>query len=278
MAKFLKRMETTVRRFIRQQLAPAETVEYSAFGAESGTSASGSEQRMVALVNVNEALSADGLPRPKSAGPIYVQIGAGAGDQDSRAQFRDGFSEHVKSLPRESVGRVLLVEPNPINIPALKRCWADYPEAEIYQYGVAPKRFSGAKLNFYYLPSDAPHYQVASVNPAHVLKHYRDAKLADLQVLPVDTVDLELFLRLAVGSAPVELLGLDIEGVEADVLMETDLGRLNVKAISVEHLHLGAKARQVHRRFVEAGFVRAGNGIDHNNYDWLYRKRAAGAG
>jgi hypothetical protein len=27
---------------------------------------------------------------------IYVQIGAGAGDQDPRANFRDGFTEFVK--------------------------------------------------------------------------------------------------------------------------------------------------------------------------------------
>lgn len=121
MVKLLKRMETTVQGFHRHELAPAETVEYSAFGAEPGKSPSGEKQRIVALMNVNEAPGADGLTRPKSAIPVYVQIGSGAGNQDSRAQFRDGFSEHVKSLPRESVGRIPLVEPNAINIRALKQ-------------------------------------------------------------------------------------------------------------------------------------------------------------
>lgn len=34
---------------------------------------------------------------------IYIQIGAGAGDLDSRANFRDGFTEYVKKLDPKSI-------------------------------------------------------------------------------------------------------------------------------------------------------------------------------
>ena len=232
---------------------------------------------MGALENLKAVRGPGSEKTPRFPGEIYIQIGAGAGDQDSRAHFRDGFTEYVKKLSPQAVSRIILVEPNPFNIPALKHCWVHYPQAEIYQCGIVPKRFSGTKLNFYYLPSDAPHYQVASVNAHHVLKHYRTATMADLHVLPIDTIDLESFMNLVVGTEHVELLCLDIEGVEADVLLETDLEHFNVNSVSFEHLHLGADGKRVTRRFEKAGYVRIGNGVDHNNYDWLYRK-SAGAG
>jgi hypothetical protein len=36
-------------------------------------------------------------------GGIFIQIGAGAGDLDKRAHCRDGFTELIKSLPREQI-------------------------------------------------------------------------------------------------------------------------------------------------------------------------------
>jgi hypothetical protein len=56
------------------------------------------------------------------------------------------------------------------------------------------------------------------------------------------------------------------------VLLETDLKRLNVDSISFERLHLGGSDRRLARHFEKAGFARIGNGVDHNNYDWLYRR------
>ena len=66
-------------------------------------------------------------PSHANAGPgrIFIQVGAGAGDQDSRAEFRDGFTEAIKKLELSQTDRVILVEPNPLNIAALKKCWAD---------------------------------------------------------------------------------------------------------------------------------------------------------
>jgi hypothetical protein len=34
---------------------------------------------------------------------IFIQIGAGAGDLDQRANCRDGFSEFIKNLPRDRI-------------------------------------------------------------------------------------------------------------------------------------------------------------------------------
>ena len=50
---------------------------------------------------------------------IYVHIGAGAGDLDAGALFRDGFSEFVKKNDDQNK-KIYLVEANPSNISKLK--------------------------------------------------------------------------------------------------------------------------------------------------------------
>lgn len=37
---------------------------------------------------------------------VFIQVGAGAGDLDKKANYRDGFTELVKKLPRERVKKL----------------------------------------------------------------------------------------------------------------------------------------------------------------------------
>ena len=41
-----------------------------------------------------------------SGSGIFIQIGAGAGDKDSRANYRDGFTEFVKKLPKNRIKKL----------------------------------------------------------------------------------------------------------------------------------------------------------------------------
>jgi hypothetical protein len=104
---------------------------------------------------------------------IFVQVGAGAGDLDKRANYRDGFTEFIKKLSRDRIKKIILVEPNPLNISLLKECWKDYKDfVEIYEIGIVPKDYKSNTLELFYCPDDAPHYQVASINIDHIKKHY----------------------------------------------------------------------------------------------------------
>jgi hypothetical protein len=38
---------------------------------------------------------------------IFIQIGAGAGDLDKRANCRDGFTEIIKKLPRHIIKKII---------------------------------------------------------------------------------------------------------------------------------------------------------------------------
>lgn len=201
---------------------------------------------------------------------IFVQIGAGAGDLDSRANHRDGFSEFVKALPKERINHIILVEPNPINIPFLKKCWQDYPQAQIFEIAIAPKKLSCQNLDFFYAENDGPHFQVASINIEHVIKHYDNS--VKICKISVPTMDLESFLNQHVGDKEIELLSLDIEGIDAEVILDTDFNKINLKFLSYEYLHLGDLEKNVARHINDCKMTFRGRGVDHNGYDLLYEK------
>ena len=204
---------------------------------------------------------------------VFVQIGAGAGDCDPRANYRDGFTEFVKSFVLTATDKVILVEPNPLNLENLTLCWSRFPQAIIKNIGIVPSKLSGGKAKFYFASADAPHFQVGSFVPEHVLQHYPDIESCELQTVLVETVDLTSFIQLTVGSSEISVLSLDIEGFDADIILGTDFDSLRVKYLSFEYIHLGKKASKVVKHLEKFGFVRLGYGIDYQGYDWLFRKQ-----
>lgn len=198
---------------------------------------------------------------------VFIQIGSGAGDLDTRAHCRDGFTEFVKQLPRERIRKIILVEPNPFNIPLLKECWKDYPESTIYPIAIVPSGYNEKTIDFYYCPMDAPHYQVASVKKTHIEKHYGDG--CPLHQISVPVNHLERFIR-ETTTEEIELLALDIEGLDAEILMDTEWSQVNVKYLSFEHLHLGESRENVLEHLRHHRYAYLGSGVDHNGYDYLY--------
>ena len=199
---------------------------------------------------------------------IFVQIGAGAGDLDVGANCRDGFTEFVKKLPRDRIKKIILVEPNPINIPLLKECWKDYPEAVIYQIGIVPKNYPTHKLEFFYCPTNGPHYQVASIKPQHIYKHFGNCELIKLLI---DVKHLEPFIN-EITTEEIELLSLDIEGIDAEVILDLDFNNIKVKHLSFEYVHLGNREQEVLSYLSNNNFKYLGKGVDHGGLDYLYIK------
>ena len=201
---------------------------------------------------------------------IYVQVGAGAGDLDYRANFRDGFTELVKSLDASTIGRIILVEPNPTNIPNLRKCWENYPQVEIYELGICLKSSAEKFITFYYTEEDAPHFQVFSMKWQHVRDHYQTE---EIKSKIIECITLEDFLNKNIGEGIIiDVLALDIEGIDADVILENDWNKINCRYLSVEHLHLQEKSQTVGKALVNAGYEYNGNGLDHNTFDWAFVK------
>ena len=201
---------------------------------------------------------------------IFIQIGAGAGDLDKRANCRDGFTEFIKKLPRQNIKKIILVEPNPLNIPLLKECWKDYPEAIIYEIGIVPKTYENNTIDLYYCPLDGPHYQVASINKSHVQKHYGDNCELEKFIIPVKQI--ENFIN-EITKEEIHLLALDIEGIDAEILLDINFNNLKLKYISFEHLHLGEYKENVLNHLKNNNYEFLDSGLDHNGYDYLYINR-----
>ena len=154
------------------------------------------------------------LPSFKNSSPrVFIQIGAGAGDQDARAHWRDGFTEFVKSLSLLKQDRIILVEPNPLNISAPQKTWAGHSNIEILQLGVVPNDFSESSLEFWYAEEDAPHSQVFSLNKGHVSKHYPQGtlRLIEVKCKPINSL-----LNEIMSSSHIALLAIDVEGIDGE--------------------------------------------------------------
>ena len=202
---------------------------------------------------------------------IYVHIGAGAGDLDAGALFRDGFSEFVKKNNDEDK-RIFLVEANPSNISKLKISWKDYKNVEIFDFAITSSKKSKKKIKFYYSLDDAPHFQQFSNNIEHVKKNYKD--LDKIKFKYIDCVKINDFLDKNFNNKIINFFSIDIEGMDYDVIQDINLKKFEIINFSFEHLHLNIYQKiKLFKKFLKFGYSYNGSGIDHNNFDWTFKKK-----
>ena len=198
----------------------------------------------------------------------FIQVGAGAGDRDPSANFIDGFTRMVKSLDPLTIGQILLVEPNPINIPFLQECWKDYPQAKIFNIGIVPSSYTDRTITFYYALSDGPHFQCTSIKKDHT----GQSELGEF-VAPCET--LTEFLTRTVDKTFIDVLALDIEGIDGDVIIDTNWNQFNIDQLSFEYTNLRGQTELVKQHLENSGFEYVGNGLDRDGLDWMYQKKVA---
>lgn len=201
---------------------------------------------------------------------VYIQIGAGAGDLDLRAGCKDGFSQLVKSIDPKLIANIVLVEPNKLNIPLLIESWSNFENVNISNLAITPARFGYESCKIFWSPLDGPNFQTASIDPYHVLNHFPTQRLEDLQVVECDCVSLDNFLA-QFELQHIKLLGLDIEGIDDEVILETDFRRHDIDLISFEFIHMEEKLEEVKNHLEDCGYRFVGYGLDVNQFDYLYR-------
>lgn len=206
----------------------------------------------------------------KRSGPhprVFVQLGAGAGDQDPRTHGRDGFTHFVKGQQMGSNDLIVVVEANPHNIPALERAWIHHSNVQVRQVGVVPDEHSAEALTFWFADEDAPHFQVFSLDRQHVQKHYPHSQLRSTDVA---CVPIRRFLEELVKDAELALLAVDVEGIDAEILLAIDWSSFRCQAVSFEFVHLGENEQRVVQTLKNAGLIPAGFGLDTHGYDRLF--------
>jgi FkbM family methyltransferase len=200
----------------------------------------------------------------------FVQIGAGAGDLDVRAKYNDGFTYIVKSLDSKLVEYIVLVEPNPINLKLLEECWSRFSDSKIFHTAIVTNSSVSPHCKFYFSELDGPNYQTCSIDPEHVLKHYPAEKFKDLRSFTVSGTTLETFLE-EFSAQKIALLSLDIEGIDCEVVLETDFTKFDIQFLSLEYLHMGEKISSVHVHLEKCGFNYVGSGVDWSGHDILFK-------
>ena len=202
---------------------------------------------------------------------IYVHIGAGAGDLDAGALFRDGFSEFVKKNNDEDK-RIYLVEANPSNISKLKISWKDYKNVKIFDFAITSSKQDEKRIKFYYSLDDAPHYQQFSNDIEHVKKIYKDLKKIKFKY--IDCVKINDFLNKNFKNKVINFFSIDIEGMDYDVIEDINLKKFEITNFSFEHLHLNINQKiKLFRKFLKFGYSYNGSGLDHNDFDWTFQKK-----
>lgn len=201
----------------------------------------------------------------------FIQIGAGAGDQDERSNYKDGFTNFIKKNIRNRNNKVLIIEANPLNLDKLKLCWRDFPNSKIYNIAIVEDSFSEKYVKLFYTKEDGPCYQVTSINKEHVKKHYPNCEILEINVISKKIND---FLFQEVGLEKIEYLSLDVEGIDFNLIMDLDLKRFNIKNISIEFIHFTKNQNMmVFKKLIENGYSYSGQGFDINGYDLMFKKK-----
>lgn len=203
------------------------------------------------------------MTRPR----VFVQVGAGAGVLDPLSQFRDGFTEWLWKQRPSRTDIVVLVEPNPVAGSALAQYWSPHSNVHVVSRAIRPPTWAGEYLKLWYAEEDGPFFQKASLDEVFARGQYPEG---NIKYWTVETTTLVDMLQENVGEAQVAMLAIDIEGVDAEVLMATPWEQLNVKRLSFEYIHLNEKMREVDTHLQRSGFVPAGRGLDAFGLDRLY--------
>ena len=189
-----------------------------------------------------------------------IQIGANKGN--------DELAKHIKKN-YDKLDFALFVEANPLHIEDLKKCYEGYENVFIENIAIKPSSYEQDTLKLYYYEDDAPLYAITSCVKSHIEKHYGHFNYSEDKVhsfeVPALTID-ELFLKYNIQE--LDWLLLDVEGIDSELLLNTDWSKYDIKKIEYEELHLGENKKPIEKIFKELGYVRT---IPVHHYDdsWI---------
>ena len=198
---------------------------------------------------------------------IFVHLGGGAGDLDSRVDFRCGFTELIK---REisKYDQAFIVEANPKNIDKLKSCYQNYENVNVLNLAITYE--NSKECEFFFTEDDAPHYQVCSLDINHVKKHYPNSTINSFKI---KALNINEFIENYVSNR-IDYLSIDLEGIDYEILMKIDFLKTSIENISIEHLHLSKSQKKIMINHLNKhGYSYCGNGYDHQNFDYLFKRK-----
>lgn len=187
-----------------------------------------------------------------------VQLGSSTGN------------DHVTELIKDKQLEFLyLVEANKLNLERLQECYKNYEKCIIDNIAIVDNKESET-IKLYYSTGDANNgYQISSLNHHHV-SHYERQK-ENIKFFEVECYTLEEYLD-SKNIKELDYLFIDIEGVDADVILKFNFEKYNIKNIQIEWLHLGTKENQIVEKFKKYNYIMH-PGLDKDGFDRLFIKQ-----
>lgn len=184
-----------------------------------------------------------------------IQIGANKGYDD--------LTEFTQS---NKVDFAIFVEPNPFHILKLKEC---YPEFIVENIAIKPISENKNEVDFYFYDKDLPNFEIASMSKEHIWDHFGQV---ELQKIIVSALTLEeLFDKYDIKS--LDWLLLDIEGIEAEIVLNFNWDKYNINKIDIERIHLKDKEDDINKLFFSKGYT-SSELIDSHGYDISFIKKS----
>lgn len=152
----------------------------------------------------------------------------------------------------------IFVEANPAHIKDIEKCYNNYQNVYIENVGIKSSINDPSEvLTFYVNSKDEPGYEIASTDINHIYKHMETVPHlvgGSIETFNIPCISLDqLFDKYHVKE--LDLLVMDLEGMDADVILNFDFTKYNVKKIEFEQLHLGNKRDIVKSYLIKHGYT-----------------------
>jgi len=183
-----------------------------------------------------------------------VQIGSNNGN--------DPFYRALQKLNLD-IELLVLIEPFKLHLDSLAECYKDYKNVVIENVAVKPKFIEDEELTIFYYEGDSPTYHVASVDTEHIYKHYGQVNLNSFTI-PALTIEQILDKH---NLKEFDWLLIDVEGLDAELVLDFDWASYKINRVDVEHLHLEEYTTEVHQLFSSLGYT---NIESTSSFDWAF--------
>ena len=163
----------------------------------------------------------------------------------------------------------LLVEPFSLHIESIKECYSKFDNVIIENIAIRTPNQDQKDLTIYYHTNEHPNYEIASCDLSHLEKHMAwcpHLQGGEVKSFTVDCLTLEeLFDKY--GIYDLDLLCLDVEGIDAEILLTFDWKKYKIKKIEFEHLHLGYYKDSIKHMMIGLGYEQVPS---LHEYDWAF--------
>ena len=211
--------------------------------------------------NLNELLYIRNKQNAKSM--KIVQIGTNKDNDDLSNYLLSNYDELEFGL---------FVDANSLHIDDIKNCYSKFNNIEIENVAIKTPLQNQNTLTIYYHTNEHPHYTIASCDIEHIKKHMTwcpHLQGGEIKSFEVSCITLEELLEKH-SIYEIDWLCLDIEGIDAEILLTFDWSKYRIKRVEFEHLHLGYYKSAIKNMMIGMGYDQ----IDSlNENDWAFENK-----